>query len=110
MISVPESFGAWPAVVYGIADPWTPGSGLYDWKDFDYVYNAYETVAPGPCSGVGCCSNSSLTTLTQSPSPYSCYLPYYSHAPEFNVTVRPVFLHPIQRQVSDIRLRGRLDG
>ena len=80
------------AVVYGIADPWTPGSPLYNWKDFDFVYNAYEAVTPGPCSGVGCCSNSSLTTLMHSPNPYSCYLPYYSHAPEFNLTVRP---HPI---------------
>lgn len=76
------------AVVYGIADPWTPGSGLYNWKDFDFVYTAYEAVTPGPCSGAGCCSNSSLTTLMHSPNPYSCYLPYYNHAPEFNLTVR----------------------
>ena len=80
---------AWRAVVYGITDPWTPGSPLYNWKDFDFVYNAYEAVTPGPCSGVGCCSNSSLTTLMHSANPYSCYLPYYTHAPEFNVTVRP---------------------
>ena len=77
------------AVVYGIVDPWTLGSGMYNFMDFDTVYNAYETVTPGPCSGVGCCGSTSLTTLMHSPSPYSCYLPYYNQPSEFNITVRP---------------------
>jgi len=60
-------------------------------QEFDYAFNTYETVTPGPCNPnvTGCCGGSSLTTLVHDPVPYSCYLPWYHNPSEFNVTARP---------------------
>ena len=79
-------------MIYGFVDPYLPGD--WDYFDFDYAGNSYETVTAGACSGLGCCGGNSLTKLVHDSANYSCYLPYYDDPSQFQMTVRRPPLPP----------------
>ncbi|KAK9842585.1 hypothetical protein WJX81_007507 [Elliptochloris bilobata] len=67
------------------------GELFTSWAELGYPYinsivpNSYETVTPGPCSGLGCCGGNSLSALAQGPN-YSCYWPIFTLESTFSVT------------------------